>query len=101
MDAEGRWRAADELLHLVWVHPDATGGAIHLRAGPREDIQGPIAKHLDADLGQDPERRQMDRLELVRGQDLERTERVDQAPPRETRHAAAGPAVLAARGAGG
>ena len=54
-------------------------------AGRRERVEGPVAQDLHPDLGQDPERGAVDRLDLVGGQDLDRPERVDQPPPRQLR----------------
>ena len=53
------------------------------RPGRRERIERPVAQDLHPDLGEDPQRRDVDRLDLVRGQDLDRAERVDQPPPRQ------------------
>ena len=73
----------DQRLDVVGIEPDAPVGAVDGRAGARERIERPVAEHLDTDLGQDPQRRPMDRLDLVRRQDLDRPERVRQPPPRE------------------
>ena len=62
-----------------------------------ERVEDPVAEDLHADLGQDPERRAMDRLDLVGGQDLERAERVDQPAPRELGEPGRGAARTAAR----
>ena len=87
----------NELLHLRRVQPDTARRAINARATPREDVQRPIAEDLHADLGEDPERRLVDRLDLVRGQHLDRTIRVHEAAPRQARDAPTRPACPAPR----
>ena len=77
---------------------------VHGRAGTGERVERPVAEHLDPDLGQDPQRRPVDRLDLVGRQDLDRPERVDQPPPRqlrETGRRAARPATRAVVRLGG
>jgi hypothetical protein len=66
---------------MVWIEADATVRAVDGRAGPAKGVERPVAEHLDPDLGQHPQRRPMDRLDLVRRQDLDRPERVGQPPP--------------------
>ena len=70
-------------LHLRRIEADHPRRPIHLRSGPRERVERPVAEDLHPDLGEDAQRRHVDRLDLVRRQDLDRAIRVDQAPPRE------------------
>ena len=53
-----------------------------------KQIQRPAAEHLHADVSQDRQRGAVDRLDLVRGQDLQRRVGVDDAPPRQSGNAA-------------
>ena len=80
------------------IEPDAAAGAVDRRAGAGEGVERPVAEHLDPDLGQDPQRRRVDRLDLVGRQDLDRAERVDQPPPRELWQTRRGAARAAAAG---
>ncbi len=66
----------------------------------RERLERPVAEDLDPDLGQDPQRRAMDRLDVVGRQDLDRSERVDQASPRELGEPGRGAARPASRAVG-
>ena len=93
------WRArvGDQRLDLVGIEPDTAVRPIDGRAGAGERVEGPVAEHLDADLGQDPERGAVDRLDVVGRQDLDRPERVGQAPPRELGEPGRGAARPAAR----
>ena len=83
VELEGGWCAGDERLDLVGIEPDTAVGSIDGRPGAPEGIERPVAEHLDADLGQDPKRGAMDRLDVVGRQDLDRSERVGQAAPRK------------------
>ena len=65
------------------LHPDASGREVDARARAREDVERPVAEDLDPDLLEDPERRAVDRLDLVGRQDLDRLERIDEPPPRD------------------
>ena len=76
-------RQRDELLDLARVEPDVARRSIDPGAGPGERIEGAVAEHLEPDLGEDAQRRLMDRLDVVRGQDLDRPVRVHQPPPRQ------------------
>ena len=58
-------RGRDQRLGMGGIEPDATVGSVDRGASARERIERPVAEHLDADLGQDPQRRSMDRLDLV------------------------------------
>ena len=80
---ELRRRRGDELLDLRGVEADVAGQPVHAGARPGEGVQDAIAKDLEPDLGQDPERGPVEGLDLVRGQDLDRAERVGQPAPRE------------------
>ena len=94
----------DECLELGRVEPDASVVPIDHRARRLEGVERPIAEDFHADLGQDPERRMVDRLDLIAGQDLDRTERVDQRAPWQARQAgcrSAWAAARAVRGLGG
>ena len=96
---ERRRGGRDERLDLGRVEPDAAarrGRPIAPAAGER--VERPVAEDLDPDLGQDPQRGAVDRLDLVGRQDLERPERVDQPAPGqlgETGRGAARPAPRA------
>ena len=57
------------------------GRSVDRRAGAANASSARSPRHLHADLGQDPQRRPVDRLDLVGRQDLERPERVDQPAP--------------------
>src|SRR4029078_12267438 len=65
------------------------------RAARPQPIDRAVAQDLHADLLEDPERGAMDRLDLVRGEDLERAEGILEAPGRELTD----PAVDASRAA--
>ena len=90
-------RGRDQRLDVVGIEPDTPVGAVDGRAGARERVERPVAEHLDPDLGQDPQRRPVDRLDLVRRQDLDRPERVGQPPPGELLQTGRGAARSAAR----
>jgi len=83
VELERGWRRGDELLDLGRVEPDRAGRTVDHRAGGREGVERPVTEDLDADLGQDPERGVVDRLDLVGGQDLDRSKGIDEAAPRE------------------
>ena len=70
-------------LHLRGIEADHPRRPIHLRSGTRERVKRPVSEDLHADLREDAQRRDVDRLDLVRREDLDRAIRVDQAPPRE------------------
>jgi hypothetical protein len=65
------------------IQPHVPGRAVHLRAGSREQVERTVAEDLHADLSEDPQRRSVDRLDLVLGQDLDRPIRVDESTPRQ------------------
>ena len=88
----------DQRLDLVGIEPHATVRAVDGRAGPREGVERPVAEHLDADLGQHPQRRPMDRLDMVRRQDLDRPERVRQPTPGELLQTGRGTTRTSTRG---
>ena len=90
----------DQLLDLAGIQAHGAGQRIHARARPREGIEGTVAQDLHADLGQDPERRAMDRLDVIRRKDLDRTERVPEPAPGHLRDAAADPSRASAMGFG-
>ena len=72
-----------ERLDLRGIEADHPCRPIDLRSGPGERVERPVAEDLHPDLREDAQRRDVDRLDLVRRQDLDRAIRVDQAPPRE------------------
>ena len=81
-DELGR-RQRDERLDEPVVEPDVAPLAIDDRPRALECVERPLAEDLDPDLAQDPQRGQVDRLDLVGAQDLDRAERVDDRPPGE------------------
>jgi hypothetical protein len=93
-------RGGDERFGEIGVEPDAAIGAIHRGAGADEEIDRPVAEDLDPDLGEDPEGRPVDLLDVVGRQDLERSERVRQRPERELRDASARAPCMASMGDG-
>ena len=60
---------ASKRLDVAGIEPDATVRTVDARAGARERIERPVAEHLNPDLGQHPQRRPTDRLDLVGRQD--------------------------------
>ena len=80
---ERRRGLRDELLDVGRVEPHAARLAVDRRAGRGQQVDGPVAEELDADLGQDPERRAVERLDLVGGEDLDRAVGVPDGPPRQ------------------
>ena len=92
VELEFAGRQRDELLDAVRVEADAARRVVDVRAVGAEQVDRPVAEHLDADLAEDPERRPMDRLDLVRAQDLDRAVRVAQRPPRSLADAGRGAA---------
>ena len=81
VQAECGGRERDKSLGLGGVETDPPVVTIHERSGGGERLEHAITEDLDPDLGQDPERGVVDRLDLVCGEDLERAERVDEGPP--------------------
>ena len=75
-------REGDELLDTGRIQSNATRRVVDVRAVDTEQVDRPVAEDLHADLAEDPERRPMDHLDLVRAQDLDRAVRVAQGPPR-------------------
>ena len=73
------------------------GRPVDRRAGPPERVKRPVAEDLHPDLGQDPQRGEVDRLDLVGRQDLDRAERVDQPSPGQLRQAGRRPAWATTR----
>ena len=69
-------------LDLRGIEADHPCRPIHLRSGPRQRVERPVAKDLHPDLREDAQRRDVDRLDLVGREDLDRAIRVDQPPPR-------------------
>ena len=81
MEGELGRRPGDERLDEAVVEADAAGRPIDGGTGPGKHVDGAGAEDLDPDLAEDPERRPVDRLDLVRAQDLDRRERVlDRSP---------------------
>ncbi len=58
-------REGNQLLDLSRVHPDRAGLTVHGRARAAQQIDRAIAEHLHPDLRKDPQRRGVDRLDLV------------------------------------
>ena len=94
-------RGRDQRLDVGRVQAHLPGASVHHRAGSGERVQGSVAQDLHADLGQDPQRREVDRLDLVVRQDPERLERIDEAAPRQLLDARRGPARAAMRSGAG
>ena len=94
------------VLGLGRVEPDASAPSRSTVApAPANASSDPVAEDLEADLGEDPQRRAVDRLDLVGGQDLDRPERVDEPAPRQlldapARRGAAGGGAPRAAGGG-
>ncbi len=86
-----------ELLDQAVIEPDRAAAPVDLGAGRREQVDRLVAEHLEADLAQDPERRPVDRLDLVRAEDLDRAKRVDDRAPGQLGDPAGNPARPAAR----
>jgi hypothetical protein len=76
-------RLRDQGLHLPRIEADVPGCPVDPCTGTRECGERPIPEDLHPDLGQDPQRRQVDRLDLVLGQDLDRPVRIDEPAPRQ------------------
>jgi hypothetical protein len=66
-----------------------------------EEAEGALAENLDADLLQDSERGEMERLDLVLGQDLNRAVGIPDRSPGQLRQAAGRAAWPASDGLGG
>jgi hypothetical protein len=94
VNGDRRRSAPDERVDEATVEPDPPGRPIDDRAltRPREQVQRPVAEHLDAHLTQDSQRCAVDRLDLVGRHDLERPERVDEPAPRHLGDTARGSA---------
>ena len=73
----------DQLLDMGGIEPDTAVRSVDGRARIGEGVERPVAEHLDPDLGQHPQRRPMDGLDLISRQDLDRPKRVGQPPPGE------------------
>ena len=95
VNSAGRQR--DELLDLGAVEADRAPLPVDPRPRAGERIERAVAQALHADLLEDPERRPVDRLDLVGADDLERPERVAQRPPGQPGHAAGDPPGPVAR----
>ena len=76
-------RGRDQIRDLRRIQPDGARRPIHRRTSTGQRFQRPVPQHLHPDLGQDPQRRAVDRLDLVRRQDLDRSIRVHKPSPRE------------------
>ncbi len=103
MEGELGRRLGDERLDEAVVEADPPGRPIDAGACPGEDVDRPGAEDLDPDLAEDPERRPVDRLDLVCAQDLDRRERVlDHTPgqPAEPRRRTAAAAMTGVGGHG-
>ena len=100
VEPEGRRGERDELLDLAGIEADVATGPVDGGAAALEQVEGAVAEDLDADLGEDPERGSMERLDLVGREDLDRPVRVADRAPRELGDAAGRPAYSTAAGLG-
>jgi len=91
----------DQRLDLTGIEPDVPGQPVDRRPGCPERVERAIAEDLDADLGEDPERGMVDRLDLVRRQHLEGSERIDEPTPWQQRETGRGAARAPMRATGG
>jgi hypothetical protein len=82
VEPERRRRGRDQRFGLGRVEPDAADRSVDDRSRAGEGVERAVAEDLDPDLGQDPQRCPVDRLQLVGVEQLDRPERVDQPAPR-------------------
>src|SRR3954454_15479 len=73
VEREAGRRRPDPLLDHLWLEADAGGVRLCVRARIAEDLSRVWVEEIHPDLGEDAERRDVDRLELVLGDDGRRT----------------------------